>query len=422
MGQTILTKAKYALVALLFTAPLPAELALRGAPVLHLVQLAFVFLSLCFLSWLMQSDTVSTALPVVMSLMTAAFAVGVNATEGAINAAWFILLGLTYAWCLRSVRVTRYEVTPGVLMLSTLPVLALLAPSPWERAATSVLYAFVAAVLTVADRYFSRPLLSECGDVASAIEAQEINDVKISVVLPSYNAGERLLQTAEGVHAALQHVRHEVIIVDDGSTDSSCLFDPAEHGVRLLHKSNGGKGSAIAAGVLSASGEWVAFLDADGDISPAHLSQFLHLAETTAVTAVVGSKKVAGSLAHTAWYRRLFSIGFQSLQRVLLRTGVKDSQVGCKLVKREWFTAAILNSRERGFLLDLELLTYLHRSGKAVVESPVHIAAQGSTTVSSKTVVRMFVGVLTLSASRVCRSGVQLNDANTAVLENALSA
>ena len=91
-------------------------------------------------------------------------------------------------------------------------------------------------------------------------------------------------------------------------------------------------------------------------------------------------------------------------------------------MNREGFTAALLNSGVRGLLLYLELLTYLRRSGQAVVESPVHIAAQGSTTVSSKTVVRMFVGVLTLSASRVCRSGVQLNDANTAVLENALSA
>ena len=422
MGQTTLSKVKYALAALLYVLPLPTVLAFRGLAFINVAQLAGVFLALCFVPQLTQNSKARTALPVVMMLVTAALTVGVSATSGVAVTAWFVCAGFAHAWTLRSISNANYNVGPGLVALATLPAVVFVLPQSLSYPATFVSYITVGFVLNSASKYFGKPLLPSCEDVAAAIEPCDVQGVKVSVVLPSYNAGANLLKTVEGVHKALKNVRHEVIVVNDGSTDSSCLFDPAAHDVRLLNKSNGGKGTAVAVGVLSAAGEWVAFLDADGDISPSHLEQFLRLAESTGAHGVVGSKKAAGSYTATAWYRRLFSFGFQTLQRTLLSTGVQDSQVGCKLIKRECFVSAVRNSREREFLLDLELLSYMRRRKLVVLESPIQIESQGPSTVSPGTVLKMFSGVLALCAARVRGSGAELHETHTTVLDDSFGA
>jgi hypothetical protein len=422
MGQTTHSKAKYALVAVLYTLPLPAVLALHNLPFLRVSQLAGVFLTLCILSRRSRRNMVSVSLPAVMALTAAAYAVGVSTTEGSTTATWFMVIGVAQAWTLRSINVTARAVGPGLVALSALPAAALFLPQSWAYAVSSAAYVIVGFVLSAAAKYFKKPLLPASPDVAAAVVPREQEGVKISVVLPSYNAGTNLLRTVEGVHKALQNVRHEVLVINDGSTDSSCLFDPVAMDVRLISKSNGGKGTAVAVGVLSAAGEWVAFLDADGDIAPSHLERFLCLAESAGADSVVGSKKATGASSSSAWYRRLYSFGFQSLQRTLLSTGVQDSQAGCKLVKREHFIAAVRNSRERGFLLDLELLSYMHDRNLVVLELPIQIESQGSSTVNPGTVLKMFSGVLILCAARVLGSAAEMHETNAAVLDNSLGA
>ena len=84
-----------------------------------------------------------------------------------------------------------------------------------------------------------------------------------SVIIPVYN-GERYL--AEAIHSALAQTRPpaEVLVVDDGSTDGSVAiarsFGPA---VRVLAQANLGPAAARNLGVTHASGDLLAFIDAD---------------------------------------------------------------------------------------------------------------------------------------------------------------
>jgi len=85
----------------------------------------------------------------------------------------------------------------------------------------------------------------------------------ISVIIPVYN-GERYL--AEAIESALgQHYRPiEIILVDDGSTDRSAeVAKQVSQSIRYLYQAHGGAGAARNAGVDLATGEFLAFLDAD---------------------------------------------------------------------------------------------------------------------------------------------------------------
>lgn len=97
---------------------------------------------------------------------------------------------------------------------------------------------------------------------------------KFSVVIPLYNKAPHVTRAIESALAQTR-AAHEVIVVDDGSTDGSleivrALDDPR---ITILTRSPPGPGGYAARnlGVETATGDWVAFLDADDLWYPEHL-------------------------------------------------------------------------------------------------------------------------------------------------------
>jgi len=85
--------------------------------------------------------------------------------------------------------------------------------------------------------------------------------VKISVVIPTFNAGARLSQTL----AALGEV-YEIVVADGGSTDDT-LAVAQTNGARVV-VSPKGRGRQLAAGMEAAEAEWLLLLHADTRLSP----------------------------------------------------------------------------------------------------------------------------------------------------------
>lgn len=85
----------------------------------------------------------------------------------------------------------------------------------------------------------------------------------VSVVIPACNMGDQLPRAVDSV-LAQTHPIHEIFVVDDGSADNTAEV-AARYGssVKVIRKSNGGPGSARNLGASNATGEWLAFLDAD---------------------------------------------------------------------------------------------------------------------------------------------------------------
>ncbi len=96
--------------------------------------------------------------------------------------------------------------------------------------------------------------------------------ISFSVVIAVHNGGRTLKRAIDSVLAQTRPP-HEVIVVDDGSTDASAEI-AAGYGapVRVLRQENRGVSAARNAGVAAASGDWIAFLDADDYYYPERLA------------------------------------------------------------------------------------------------------------------------------------------------------
>ncbi len=105
----------------------------------------------------------------------------------------------------------------------------------------------------------------------------------ISVIIPVYNV-ERYIRRCLDSVLAQEGVSLEVILVDDGSTDSSgaiCEEYAKKDGrIRVLHQKNGGLSSARNAGLAVAGGEYVGFVDSDDWIAKDMYAYLLRLIQT----------------------------------------------------------------------------------------------------------------------------------------------
>jgi glycosyltransferase involved in cell wall biosynthesis len=89
--------------------------------------------------------------------------------------------------------------------------------------------------------------------------------MKISVVIAAYNASATLGRAIQSVLAQTRPA-DEIIVVDDGSTDGTAeVAGQFGSSVKVISQTNGGVSVARNSGIQNASGDWIAFLDADDE-------------------------------------------------------------------------------------------------------------------------------------------------------------
>ncbi|SNS67406.1 Glycosyltransferase involved in cell wall bisynthesis [Geodermatophilus saharensis] len=110
--------------------------------------------------------------------------------------------------------------------------------------------------------------------------------LRVSVVIPTYNSATFLVEALESVLAQTCPV-HEVIVVDDGSTDGTgAALRPYADRVVLLRQDNSGVSAARNNGLARATGDWVAFLDADDIWLPDKIERQLQCAGDDSVVCI----------------------------------------------------------------------------------------------------------------------------------------
>jgi glycosyltransferase involved in cell wall biosynthesis len=186
-------------------------------------------------------------------------------------------------------------------------------------------------------------------------------------VVPAFNAGEAVLEVAEGV--AGQLARNRVLIVDDGSTDDAPRR-LEEKGYRVLvHPHNMGKGAALQTGfraALSEGASGVITLDADGQHDPAWIPRFLAAAGGGADIVVGSRMKDPGPMP---WLRVAVNRFTSFVVSRMAGTVITDSQSGYR-----WIAAGVLRAvplESRRFDAESEILIKAACLGFRIREIPM---------------------------------------------------
>lgn len=158
---------------------------------------------------------------------------------------------------------------------------------------------------------------------------------RVSVVMPVYNAQTWLRQSIESVleqsHGAL-----ELVAIDDGSTDGSGLlldqFAQADGRVVVIHQPNAGVAAARNAALEAATGDYVAFLDADDWWHPQKLERQLRfMRETGTQVSYTCYERVDRQGARLSWVRSPAKVDWHDMlvsNRIGNLTGMYDRRLG----------------------------------------------------------------------------------------------
>jgi O-antigen/teichoic acid export membrane protein len=216
--------------------------------------------------------------------------------------------------------------------------------------------------------------------------------IDLTVVVPYFNPGPGVVSTIERLHEALSsaEVTYEIIAVSDGSTDGSDELLEALNiaNLRLVNiDRNTGKGHALRLGLSMGKGEYLGFIDADGDVDPRILAPYLSLVRLYNPDIVLGSKRHPMSEVHYPPLRHVYSWGYQMLTYAMFRTKVRDTQTGLKLIRREVLAVVLPVMMEKRFAFDLELLVVAKHLGfSKFFEAPIKIDHQFTSTISTRAV------------------------------------
>ncbi len=222
--------------------------------------------------------------------------------------------------------------------------------------------------------------------------------IVLSVVVPVRNEAPNILPLIAEIEAALAAIPHEIVIVDDGSTDATPdrVAEAEAAGaplVRRRHRIACGQSAAVATGVLAAQAALIATLDGDGQNDPADIPALLDRMRAEAAS---GGRPIL--IAGHRTTRRDTAIkraGSRIANRVragLLRDATPDTGCGLKLFARAAF-------------LDLPRFDHMHRflpalfirAGGRVVSVPVGHRPRAAGRSHYGTLDRLAVGLVDLA-------------------------
>ncbi|WP_165372772.1 glycosyltransferase family 2 protein [Pengzhenrongella frigida] len=227
----------------------------------------------------------------------------------------------------------------------------------------------------------------------------------VSVVVPAFQEEASIVPALERLLTVLEKSGRtfEVIVVSDGSTDKTAQLarelDRAE--VRVLEYSpNRGKGHALRHGFAETRFPLVAFIDGDLDLDPVVIPDFLAMIDADQADVVIGSKLHPGSTVSYPMSRRIASWGFRLATRLLIGLNLGDTQTGVKAMRRDAVAPSIEKCTATGFAFDLELLARLVDRKLRVVEAPVVLEYEFTSTVGVSSIIEALHDLVTVARHR----------------------
>jgi dolichol-phosphate mannosyltransferase len=201
--------------------------------------------------------------------------------------------------------------------------------------------------------------------------------VSLSIILPTYNESPNIARMMDSIAEVLQQdIATEIIIVDDNSPDGtgniagqySKKFGSSKLQVQVIQRrAKLGLGSAILAGVQSASGEIIIVMDGDFSHPPQTIPRMIQEIQHSKYDIVVASRYVeGGSISGWPFKRKLMSKGATKIAQYGLGIEVKDPMSGFFAFRRQIIEGVQFDAT--GYKMLLEIL--VKAKGARVKEVP----------------------------------------------------
>jgi glycosyltransferase involved in cell wall biosynthesis len=193
---------------------------------------------------------------------------------------------------------------------------------------------------------------------------------KILALIPAFNESCKIASVVAGARLYLP-----VLVVDDGSSDTTAECARQAGAEVLLQKPNQGKGAALRAGfrhALDCGYEAVITLDADGQHDPLEITAFLETACARPAGLIIGAR----DFSRMPPGRRLANSLGRACLSLVLGQPVRDNQSGYRLITRP-IMQAMLASSEQGFEFEVEMVAVCLRMGYRLDWVPIRTIYQG---------------------------------------------
>jgi len=178
----------------------------------------------------------------------------------------------------------------------------------------------------------------------------------ISILIPTKN--EPYIQTLVNEINKEIKQKHEIIIIDKSKKKHKL------RGAKVIRQISDGLGNAILEGFKLSRGDIIATMDGDGSHDTKDLKKMLE--KIPRYDIVIGSKLVKGGKTEDPFSRKIVTIGFSIITRLILGIKVKDSMTGFMVVKRKILEKIKL--RPKGFKIVLEVI---YKSKAKIAEVPI---------------------------------------------------
>lgn len=195
---------------------------------------------------------------------------------------------------------------------------------------------------------------------------------RVSFLIPAYNEAATIEELLDRVWAL--PLDKQLVIVDDGSTDGTGglaeRWANGRAGVVVVRKENGGKGTAIQAGIPHLDGDIVVIQDADLEYDPAEVPGLIEPIQRGVADVVFGSRLKGGRPQRAYMFWHLLGNRFLSLLTgVLFNTTLSDMETGYKAFRAE--VLASLDLREPDFAIEPEITGKVCKRRLRIYELPV---------------------------------------------------
>ena len=204
-------------------------------------------------------------------------------------------------------------------------------------------------------------------------------EIYLSVIIPAYNEEKAIENILLEINSffANQNYNGEIIVVDDGSCDSTVvvaknLKSIIKNLTVLENKKNYGKGYSVKKGILAANGKYKLFIDADNSTKIKQVNEFISFLEN-GYDLVIGNRDIKESMIkkHQPFYKEILGDMGNVFIRSLAVPGINDTQCGFKCFSdksvKDIFPKLTIN--RWGF--DIEILALANKFRYKIKSAPI---------------------------------------------------